>query len=129
MTWLPTLRVEVVNVAWPLVRGTVAKVRPSSWKVTVPVGMPAGGNSGVTVAQEHAHAVFELTGYGQIQLAVAVEVPHRHRLAASTDSEDGLGGKAPVAIAQEHAHGVEVGDREVQPAIPVEIPHRQRHGV
>ena len=41
IVWLPTLRVEVVNVATPLVKAPVPRVVLPSTKVTVPVGTPS----------------------------------------------------------------------------------------
>ncbi len=50
IVWLPTLRVEVVNVATPLVKAPVPRVVLPSTKVTVPVGTPAPGETAATVA-------------------------------------------------------------------------------
>src|ERR1051326_2182123 len=40
ITWVPTASAAVVNDAWPLATGTADAVAPS-WKVTVPLGVPA----------------------------------------------------------------------------------------
>ena len=48
--WTPAARVEVVNVAVPLVRVAVPRLAAPSRKVTVPVGVPAPGATALTVA-------------------------------------------------------------------------------
>ena len=47
--WVPRLRVEVVRLAWPPLRVTLAKVLLPSLKVMVPLGVPMKANVGVTV--------------------------------------------------------------------------------
>jgi len=52
MSWLPTASVPLANVAWPLPSSATAEastVAPSL-KSTVPVGVPAPGATGATVA-------------------------------------------------------------------------------
>jgi hypothetical protein len=50
MVWLPTASVEVANVALPELKAAVARVAAPSRKVTVPVGVPAPGETALTVA-------------------------------------------------------------------------------
>lgn len=50
MVWLPTVNAEVVNVATPPLSVPVPMGLPPSRKVTVPVGVPAPGATGETVA-------------------------------------------------------------------------------
>jgi hypothetical protein len=50
MVWLPTASVEVANVALPELKAAVASVAAPSRKVTVPVGVPAPGETALTVA-------------------------------------------------------------------------------
>ena len=50
MLWLPTPRVEVLKAAVPPLSGAVPKVVAPSLKVTVPVGVPVPGATGLTVA-------------------------------------------------------------------------------
>ena len=48
--WLAALSVEMFNVATPEITGPVASVAAPSLKVTVPLGLPAPGLTGATVA-------------------------------------------------------------------------------
>ena len=50
MESLPAGSDEVINVAVPPLRLTVPMAVPPSSNVTVPVGMPAAGDTGLTVA-------------------------------------------------------------------------------
>src|SRR5438094_6081051 len=54
MLWPPRARADVVQVAWALPFSAWApqppKVTPPSWKLTVPVGVPAPGAVAFTVA-------------------------------------------------------------------------------
>jgi hypothetical protein len=48
--WLATVRLDVVNVAWPPLSDPEPMGEPPSWKFTVPAGVPAPGPTTVTVA-------------------------------------------------------------------------------
>src|SRR5713101_8290866 len=51
MVWLPTVRLDVVNVAWPDASvAPVANMLIPSWNVMVPVGVPDPGEAADTVA-------------------------------------------------------------------------------
>ena len=50
MEWVPTARLEVEKVAMPPLSVPVPRVAVPSWKVTVPVGVPAPGVFTPTVA-------------------------------------------------------------------------------
>src|SRR5437899_11532814 len=59
-------------------------------------------------------------------MAIAVEVPHRHRDGIAPEEVPDLGLKSPVAVALQVTHpGVNLtGHGEVELAVAVEIPHR-----
>ena len=61
--------------------------------------------------------------HGQVGLAVAVEVAHRHRRGVGADGVGDLRLEGAVAVAQEHADGVGagIGDGEVGLAVAVEV--------
>src|SRR5215831_13886857 len=67
--WLPSARVDVANVAFPLARFTVASVVAPSMKVTVPVAGPP--NAAVTVAV-NVTAVLTTDGFAVEVRAVVV---------------------------------------------------------
>jgi hypothetical protein len=50
MAWSPTLKVEVLVVAWPPLMATGLPATPSIVKVTVPLGVPDAGAVGLTAA-------------------------------------------------------------------------------
>ena len=56
IVWVPTARAEVLNLAMPLARLTVPRsvLVEASLKLTIPVGVPTPGATGVTLAMKVA---------------------------------------------------------------------------
>jgi hypothetical protein len=52
MLWVPSAKEEVVKVVVPELKLATPKVAAPSRKVTVPVGVPAAGDTAVTVAEK-----------------------------------------------------------------------------
>ena len=69
-----------------------------------------------------------LVGHGQVLLAVAVEVPHRHGIRISPRGEVDGAAKVPLPVPSSIDDVVanEVGHGQVLLAVAVEVPHR--HG-
>src|SRR5579871_2790574 len=98
-------------------------------------GKALGGLEGaVAIAQQHADRAVSICRH-QVELAVAVEVPDRHRESRRTDAVTLRRLECAVAIAQEDSHPAVgmvgsspvVGEGEVGDAVAVEIAHR--HGL
>ena len=68
--------------------------------------------SAIAVAQKYRHVIGAAVGDRQIRLAVAIKVPHRHRLRINAYHERCCRQEGPVAVAQQHgdAVGPIVGD-------------------
>jgi len=85
----------------------------------------------VAIANQHAHILRSIVSDGQVWLAVAVEITHRHgnRLVSGVVGDRCLEG--PVAIAQQYAHrqAAGVGDGQVRLAVPIKIAHDHGLGV
>jgi hypothetical protein len=69
----PKVNVDVVKVATPLLRGTVAKVVEPSLKSTVPVGVPPPETPPATVAIKVTGA-FAVPGAGELGFGDTVSV-------------------------------------------------------
>src|SRR5262249_57646175 len=96
-----------------------------------PVREFGGGREGAgALAREHAGVFEEKVADGEVEEAVAVDVPHRHGNGLISGGEVAGGLEGAVAVAQQHAHVVaanaRVGDGEVEEAVAVDVPHR--HG-
>src|SRR5262249_41618842 len=81
-------------------------------------------------AEQHVHhARTDVICRGEVEVAVAIEVPRHHRDNLGADVVAGGGQKRTAASTQQYAHRVrilEVGDGEVGAAVAVEVRHR--HG-
>src|SRR5262245_30464921 len=98
----------------------------------VPDVIRVGGGEGARGAQggrveQHADVVAAAVGGGQVQLAVAVEVPHRHSGCPGPGGEVDGAPEGAVALAPQHADVGVIGGGQVLPAVAVEVPYH--HGL
>ena len=71
--WLPTLKLAVLNVAWPLLATERdPRIVVPSWNVTIPPGTPDAGDTTPTTAVS-VTALPKLDGLGADCSAVAVD--------------------------------------------------------
>ncbi len=73
----------------------------------------------------------DAVGDGEVEAAVAVEVPGHDRVRARPDRVGDLGLERAVAVAQQHRHVLSllVGDGEVEVAVAGEVPGHDRVGL
>ena len=88
----------------------------------------AGGEGAIAFVEQHFDVPGGAVGDGEIELAIAVEIPHRHRGWLPGQRVLDGGGEGAVALAEEHAQGLTevVGDHEIELPVAVEVPRRQR---
>src|SRR5262245_58920929 len=90
-----------------------------------------GGEGAVAFAIEHAHRVTVMVSDGDIELALAVQIPDRDGIGVYASCVVLLCKKGAISISEQHAQGAvaSVRDREVELAVAVQIRSRHRLGV
>ena len=88
-----------------------------------------GGKGAIAVVQKDADGAAGIVRHGQVGLAVAVEIAHRHtaRIRAARAIRGGGGGKSAIAVVQEDADGaiVVIGHGQIGLAVAVEVGYGQ----
>src|SRR5262249_28772790 len=97
---------------------------------------PGASKGTVAVAQQNAHPTIvqerrrASIAHGEVEEAVPVDGPYRHRTGPAPGAEIPCGLEEAVAVAQEHAHGTAelVRNDEIEEAVAVYIRHGHEPG-